>query len=185
MALIRRKRRIRILLWDIWDAISPVDWFTSIIEDWDCKEGKPSPSFEGKLVKMVTKRAAANYLRWHRNKHPVYEYGVPYGSCHVGPWPRHLRGAGWGSFKQKIQASNRFAGNQRAYRAWLRITHNGWRLQDECPVCGAEFTLAEQREFEALLAAFFRHRTIPDEGEDVALGQSSIGANLKADRPQS
>ena len=78
---------------------------------------------------------------------------------HEDPFPGPA-GAGWGAFKRKVHASSRFAENPRAFAAWLRIQHDGWRFDDVCVWCGARVSPEEQRELFTLDRAFPRPNTL-------------------------
>ena len=64
-------------------------------------------------------------------------------------------GRQWGRYKRRVNASSRFHTNPKAYRAWIRLTHDGGRFYGVCPYCGAHETPEEREELDALLAAYF------------------------------
>ncbi len=62
-------------------------------------------------------------------------------------------GQQWGEFKRRLNASSRFCGDPKAYRAWKRLTHNGRRFNGVCPYCGTHETLEEREELDVLWKA--------------------------------
>jgi hypothetical protein len=65
-----------------------------------------------------------------------------------------LRGGQWGRYKRRVNAHTWFHTNPRAYRAWIRLTHDGRRFNGVCPGCGARETPEEREELDALLMAY-------------------------------
>src|SRR5450759_2929999 len=73
---------------------------------------------------------------------------------HECPVPARLRNIGWGKFRRSVHATRQFSENPRAFAAWRRIMHDGWRVNDVCVWCGAQITVDEQHELDALRAAY-------------------------------
>ncbi len=82
-------------------------------------------------------------------------FGPPPIPGHEQPLPKRLNGVGWGAHKRKVRASTQYRDNQRAFAAWRRLTHDGWRFNDKgCMWCGTRMTPAELVELDALRSAY-------------------------------